>query len=86
MRDALKRCPNHTIAEYKEQAKALIISHVLKPTRKNVLSKNYVKHQMSSWKQYNTSDFLRENLDVMNVFVQNHIDDFINAKDYGHAK
>ncbi len=86
LRDALKRCPNHTIAEYKEQAKALIISHVLKPTRKNVLSKNYVKHQMSSWKQYNTSDFLRENLDVMNVFVQSHIDDFINAKDYGHAK
>lgn len=86
LRDALKQCPHSTIAEYQQRAKALIISGMLKPTRKNVLSKDYIKHQLSGWKQYRSADFLAENLALLNEFVAAHNDLFIRDQVYGQAK
>lgn len=86
LRDALKQCPHSTIAEYQQRAKALIISGILKPTRKNVLSKDYIKHQLSGWKQYRSADFLAENLSLLNEFVASHKDLFIRDQAYSQAK
>lgn len=77
LREALKACPNHTLAEYKEIAKQLIISNKLKPTRKNILSKEYARYQMCGWKQFRTVDFMDENLRLLNMFVSTYENNFI---------
>ena len=82
----MKQCQHSTIAEYQQIAQALIISEVLKPTRKNVLSKDYIKHQLSGWKQYRSADFLAENLALLNEFVAAHNDLFIRDQVYSQAK
>ena len=86
LREALKQCPHNTIKEYQERANALIISGVLKPTRKNVLSKDYIKHQLAGWKQYRSADFLAENLDILKEFVTAHENVFIRDQVYSQAK
>ena len=81
-REALKACPNHTLKEYKEIAHQLIISKGLKPTRKNILSKEYARYQMCGWKQFRTVDFMKENLRLFNTFVATYKDDFVNDDVY----
>lgn len=82
LRKALKDCPNHELAEYKEIAQQLILSDKLKATRINVLSDEYIRYQMKEWKQYRTVDFLQENLNVYQQFVSQYENEFIRSEIY----
>jgi hypothetical protein len=76
LRNALKHSKN--LKEYKEQIGTLIISQALKPTRKNILSSDkYVRDNLFGWKQFRTTDFLDENLNVLEDFVNQYKNDFI---------
>lgn len=82
LRKALKDCPNHELAEYKAITKQLILSDKLKATRSNILSDEYIRYQMSEWKQYRTVDFAQENLNVFKQFVAQYENDFIRSEIY----
>ncbi len=80
-RQVLKNCPNHTLREYQDKVNAMIISHRLKPTRTNILSKKLITNQLSGWKQFRTSQ--SDNLAIVSRFIQIHSNDFITDASYG---
>lgn len=75
LRTSLKQC--NTIKEFKSLAKSLILSPILNATRKNVLSDEYVKDNLSGWQQYCTVDFASNNLQMFVDFINNYQEQFI---------
>jgi hypothetical protein len=70
---ALKEC--HSLEEFRQNAKTMVMSPILRPTRINILTSRIVKNKMVGWRQMRSVDCMEENyqltLEFLNSFDKN---------------
>jgi hypothetical protein len=59
LRTNLKQCKS--VAEFQQQSQLMIISNILNPTRKNILTKKLVENKLKGWRQLRSVSFFEEN-------------------------
>ncbi len=59
LRTNLKQCK--TLQEFAQQAKTMVISPILRPTRTNILSSKLIKNKMTGWRQMRSISHIEKN-------------------------
>lgn len=66
LRTNLKQCK--TLQEFAQQAKTMVISPILRPTRTNILSSKLIKNKMTGWRQMRSVSHIEKNKTCVDDF------------------
>ena len=81
LRANLKQCK--TLKEFAQQAKTMVLSPLLKPTRKNILSSSLIRNKMTDWRQMRSLHDIAENNARVKKFKAM-VNNWVLEKDYNN--